>query len=122
MGVNVTIRDQSSTGRPAGELVLEDIPAALTLHDLIRTRVREEVARHNARPGSAFTGLVTPEGNPERRRIDWQAQADVAIDAFTRNGFFVLVDGHQVTELDAELALDADSDVRFVRLVALVGG
>jgi hypothetical protein len=122
MGVTVTIRDQSSTGRQVGELVLEDIPAAITLYELIRTRVREEVARHNARPGSEFTGLVTPEGDPERRRIDWQAQADVATDAFTRNGFFVLVDGQQVTELDAELALDADSDVRFVRLVALVGG
>src|SRR5262245_43866999 len=101
MGVNVTIRDQTSTGRQAGELVLEDIPAAITLRDLIRTRVREDVARHNAQPGSEFTGLVTPEGNPERRRVDWEAQAGVAIDAFGRNGFFVLVDGRQVTELDA---------------------
>lgn len=56
------------------------------------------------------------------RRIDWQQQADRAIQAFQRNGFFVLVDDRQVTELDEPLDLTTDSDIRFVRLVQLVGG
>jgi hypothetical protein len=34
----------------------------------------------------------------------------------------VLVDDRQVTELGEELELTADSDIRFVRLVQLVGG
>jgi len=97
----------------------------------VRTRVREEVARYNAGPEPVFCGLVMPEGAqatregfrmPRLRRIDWQRQADRAIEAFQRNGFFILVDDRQVMELDAVLNLTADSDIRFVRLVQLVGG
>lgn len=125
------MRDQSSTGRLAGAVELDDIPAAITLRDLVRTRVREEVARYNAAPRDVFEGLVMPEGaEPARdgyamvrpRRVDWERQADRALEAFGRNGFFVLVDDRQVTELDERLALTPDSDIRFVRLVQLVGG
>jgi hypothetical protein len=129
--VRITIKDQSGAGRVAAETVLEEIPSAITLRDLVRTRVREEVARYNAVEGRVFAGLVMPEGaEPTRegfrlrrpRAIDWERQADEALDAFGRNGFVVLVDGRQVTDLDEELDLTADSDIRFIRLVALVGG
>jgi hypothetical protein len=131
VGIRLTLRDQTSTGRSTATVVLEDIPSAITLRDLIRTRVREEVARYNAAPKPIFTGLVMPEGalpGPDGfamwapRQVDWERQADRAVDAFGRNGFFVLVDGRQVTELDEALDLTADSDVRFLRLVPLVGG
>jgi hypothetical protein len=93
--------------------------------------VRDEVARDNAEPAEVFEGLVMPEGaEPTKagfvlgrpRRVDWERQADQALDAFARNGFFVLVDDRQVTELDERLALTADSDIRSERLVQLVGG
>jgi hypothetical protein len=93
--------------------------------------VRDEVARFNAVPQEVFQGLVMPEGAlptaagfrlPKQRRLDWEQQADRAVEAFGRNGFFVLIDDRQVTDLDEELALTADSDIRFVRLVQLVGG
>ena len=131
MGVSVTVRDQSSTGRVSGAASLSDVPAATTLRELIRTRVREEVASYNAGPKRVFKGLVMPEGAqstregfvmPRPRRVDWERQADLAIESFERNGFFVLVDDRQVTDLDEELNLTVDSDVRFVRLVPLVGG
>ena len=54
--------------------------------------------------------------------IDWEQQADRAVRAFARNGFFVLVGDRQVTDLDEVLELTADSDIRFIRLVQLVGG
>ena len=131
MSITVVVRDESSTGRATGSVQLAGLSPAITLRDLIRTRVREEVARYNAQPGERFAGLVMPEGaQPDRagfvtgapRRVDWVRQADRAIEAFGRNGFFVLVEDRQVDDLDAELALSADSDIRFVRLVALVGG
>ena len=127
----VTIRDGVRPGQSGGELVLEDIPATITLRDLIRTRVREEVAKANANSGAEFRTLVQPVDAevtlngyrlPRGRTIDWREQADKAEEAFGRNGFFVLVDGRQVEELDEELALTADSDVRFVKLTPLVGG
>jgi hypothetical protein len=44
------------------------------------------------------------------------------LEAFTKNGFFVLVAGRQVADLDEVVDLSAASDVSFVRLVPLVGG
>jgi len=127
----VTITDQTGDGRVAARLTLDSVAGRITLRDLVRTRVREEVARYNARQGSVFAGLVMPDGAtparggyrmPRPRRIDWEEQARQAVKAFERNGFFVLVDDRQVTELDEELMLTADSDIRFIRLVQLAGG
>lgn len=129
--ISVTITDQSGTGRVAATTTLTGLDSAITLRDLIRTRVRDEVARFNAATGDVFTGLVMPEGAepvhggyrmPASRKIAWEEQADRAVEAFGRNGFFVLVDDRQVTGLDESLELTPDTDIRFVRLVQLVGG
>jgi len=58
----------------------------------------------------------------EPRRLDWEKQADTAVKAFAKNGFFVNVDGRQVDSLDEDVTITADTDVSFVRLVPLVGG
>ena len=126
----LTIRDETATGRPTGTMEL-DVPEVITLRELIRLRVREEVARYNAQPAERFRGLVRPVDAeedlngyrmPRPHRIDWERQADAAVEAFGRNGFIVLVGDRQVEDLDEELSLDDASDVAFVRLVALVGG
>lgn len=131
MSITVKIIDVSGAGRVGATTLLEGVASSITLRDLVRTRVRDEVARFNVVPQEVFQGLVMPEGAlptaagfrlPKQRRLDWEQQADRAVEAFGRNGFFVLVDDRQVTDLDEELALTADSDIRFVRLVQLVGG
>lgn len=127
----VVIRDEGSTGTVVHEVRLGVFTRRLTLRDLIRTRVREEVARANLAPGGVFRMLVRPVGAEETlngyrlrapRPIDWQTQAEAAEKAFEQNGFFVIVGGRQVEELDEELDLGAETAVRFVRLVPLVGG
>ena len=131
MSVTLTIRDQSAPGGLESAWTIEDIPSRITLRDLIRTRVREEVARANAEPGREHRLLVQPldaevSANgyrlSEPRRLDWEEQARVAIEAFAHNGFFVIVGDHQITELDDELDLEVDTEVSFLRLMALVGG
>jgi hypothetical protein len=75
-------------------------------------------------------GLVMPDGAqppdgfrmPAPGRIDWEQQADRALDAFRRNGFFILIDARQVTDLEEVLELTAESDIGFLRLVQPVGG
>jgi hypothetical protein len=127
---SITVRDESRPGRTIGELVLDGLPDRLTARDLIRWRVREEVAAANHDRSRVPHPLVqpTPEeaavNGPRRPRppIDWERQALVALEAFDRNGFFLLVDGRQVETLDDEIELGVDSDVRFLRLVPLVGG
>jgi len=131
--ISVTIMDQSGAGRVAVTITLAGVDSRITLRDLIRTRVREEAARYNAKPagGDVFRGLVMPDGAvpapggfrmPNPRRVDWEEQAGKALEAFGRNGFFVLVAGRQVTDPDETLELTPDTDIRFIRLVQLLGG
>jgi hypothetical protein len=128
--MRMTLRDETAAGRRVGSIVL-DVPQTITLRELIRLRVREEVARYNAAPTARFQGLVKPVRAeedlngyrmPDQTRIEWEKQADAAVRSFERNGFVVLVGDDQVTDLDTRLDLDEASDVAFVRLVPLVGG
>lgn len=128
----LTIHDETATGRPLDELILHDVPARITVGEMVRLRVREEVARHNAAPTTTtFRGLVRPTdaevaANGYRlkkpRRIDWEAQAAVAVEAFTLNGYFILVGDRQVTDLDEVIDLATDPHVAFVKLIPLAGG
>jgi hypothetical protein len=129
--MQIVMTDTTASGAETARLLLDDVPSPVRLRELIRHRVREEVARYNANPAPRFNGLVQPSDAEASlngyvlrtpRKLDWEKQAAVAIRAFSRNGFFVFVGDRQVDDLDEELTL-ADSDVvSFVRLVPLVGG
>ncbi|MFC5818767.1 MULTISPECIES: hypothetical protein [Nonomuraea] len=127
----VTFRDETATGRALEEFSLPGLPERISARELVRLRVREEVARHNAAPSHHFRGLVKPtdaetELNGYRmrtaRRLDWERQADAAEAAFARNGFLLLVGDRQIEDLDEEVVLTTDPVVSFVKLVPLVGG
>lgn len=126
----MTIVDASAAGRETARQLLAGVPSPVTLRELIRFRVREEVARHNASPARQVNGLVRPTDAETAlnadlsgdRRLDWEQQATRALEAFTRNGFFVFVGDRQVDDLDEELSLAETDVVSFVRLVPLVGG
>ena len=127
----VTFRDETASGRSLYSFELPDIPDTITVRDLVRLRVREEVGRYNAAPTGRFHGLVRPQDAEvdldgyrlsRPRRLNWEQQADIACTAFGRNGFFVLVGDRQVEDLDEVVDLTAASDVAFIKLVPLVGG
>jgi len=129
--MDVIVTDASATGRETARLILADVPTPVSLRDLIRFRVREEVARYNANPVPRFNGLVQPTDAEATlngyvlkvpRKLDWEKQADAALAAFVRNGFVVFVSDRQVDDLDESLTLEETDVVSFVRLVALVGG
>ncbi|GAB3936614.1 hypothetical protein [Micromonospora vulcania] len=127
----VFVRDETATGRAIDRWPIAGLPERISARELVRLRVREEVARFNANQPEHFRGLVQPTDTEATlngyrvargRRLDWEQQADKACAAFARNGFVLLVGDHQVEDLDEEIDLLADPDVAFVRLVALVGG
>lgn len=127
----LTIRDETMTGKETSSSVIVDLPDTITVRDLIRWRVREEVARYNAEPARTFQGLVQPTDaeadlNGWRlrapRTLDWEKQAEVALKAFSTNGFVVLVSDRQVESLDEVVDVAENDAVAFVRLVPLVGG
>jgi hypothetical protein len=127
----VTFRDETATGKPITEWEVAGLPERMTVRELIRLQVREEVARHNARPSDRFNRLVRPDEAEtelngyrlrEPRHIDWERQAEIAEGAFLANGFFVLAGERQVGDLDEVVDLTVDPDLVFIKLVALVGG
>jgi hypothetical protein len=125
----VTFRDETAMGRPLAEFTLPDLPEKISARDLVRLRVREEVARFNGAPAPRFHGLVSPldaevelNGPRAPRRIDWERQAEAAERAFGRNGFLLLVGDRQIDDLAEEIDLTVDPVVSFVKLVPLVGG
>ncbi|MBO4165037.1 hypothetical protein [Micromonospora antibiotica] len=127
----VTVRDETATGRAIDQWPLAGLPERISARELVRLRVREEVARFNADRTDLFRGLVRPTDAEatwngyrvgQGRRLDWERQADAACAAFARNGFVLLVGDRQVEDLDEEIDLLAEPEVAFVRLVALVGG
>jgi hypothetical protein len=132
MATTVVAIDETSCGTRANELSIEFLSERVTVREIIRSRVYQEVTEHNARQGRAFRGLVTPDLaeqmlNGERlprtqRRIDWEAQYEQAVRAFERNGFLLLVNDRQLTDLDEEVELRSDTTVTFLKLLPLVGG
>ncbi len=134
MALSITIYDETLPGERMASRRLDLLSSTITLRELIRRRVYEEVQEYHAAPPSAiFRGLVTPSpveaalNGPKlefglKRRLDWEAQYEKALAAFARNGFFVLVGNRQVEDLDEEIHLKVDTEVSFVKLVALVGG
>lgn len=128
---SVTFRDETATGKPLEAFAVPGLPQSLTARELIRLRVREEVAWHNAAPSRHFCGLVRPDDaeielNGYRlkraRRIDWERQADIAERAFDSNGFFMLAGERQIEHLDEVIDLTDDPELVFIKLVPLAGG
>jgi len=137
----LTITDDTASGETTNTLTLDLLDETITVRELIRSRVYQEVQDHNRRLQAAddrveaFRGLVTPRdeermlnGQPRARgrgvrgEINWKEQFDVACHAFDRNGFFLLIDDRQAESLDEVVTLRHDTRVSFVRLMPLVGG
>jgi hypothetical protein len=102
--MRIVVADTTASGTETARVLLEDVPSPVRLRELIRHRVREEVARADGVCG------------------DWEVQAEAAVRAFGRNGFFVFVGDRQVEDLNEELTLAEADVVSFVRLVPLAGG
>lgn len=83
------------------------------------------------RQSGLFCGLVKPT-EAERmlngfrlktaHRLDWRTQYQQALEAFASYGYLVLINDHQVDDLDALVELHAGTEVTFFKLVPLVGG
>jgi hypothetical protein len=57
-----------------------------------------------------------------QKEIDWEQQFQRALQAFERNGFFVLVGDKQAMKLEEEFDVKVDTEISFVKLTPLVGG
>ena len=131
MPATLTIHDETTSGQKTNSFTLECLTERMTVRELIRARIYQEVQDYNLKEPEYFRGLVQPTEAEKalngyklrnKRKIDWQDQYQRAIEAFGRNGFFVLVGDKQAESLDQEFDVKVDTEVSFVRLMPLIGG
>src|SRR5262245_50487156 len=134
--MTLTIRDESPTGESLHELALDFLSERITVRDLIRERIHHEVREFNRKERElVFRGLVQP-AEAERvlnggraefrlkqpRALDWEEQFKLAVEGFSNNAFFILVDDKQAEDLEQEFVIGPATAVSFVKLIPLVGG
>jgi len=131
MPATLTIRDEIPGSQSFREWSLDVLTERLTVRELIRSRVYQEVQDYNQRQPDDFQGLVQPADAQrtvkgyrlkEPRQIDWRQQFNRAIEAFEASQVLVLINDKQVESLDEEITVAPGAEVSFLKLTLLVGG
>jgi hypothetical protein len=130
--VQVCVRDETVSGQSLYELSLEFLSERITVRELLRERVHQEVREFNRQQDKlVFHGLVQPEDTERtlngsklkvHRPLDWEAQFALAVEGFTTNAYFVIIDDRQAETLDETFVVGPQTTVSFVKLTPLVGG
>src|SRR4051812_33503226 len=97
MGTTLTICDETTSGQKTNRFTLDCLTEHMTVRELIRARIYQEVQDYNQKQPEHFRGLVEPTDAErvlngyklrQHRQINWQQQYERALEAFDRNGFF----------------------------------
>lgn len=127
----LTIKDETFAGKILQEIALEFSSENVSVKEIITQRVLQEVENYNQKLPNHFNGLIEPTDAEKtlngyklkpKKLIDGEMQVYVALDAFQKNGFFVLVDNLQVENLDQIVQLKQSTAISFIKLTPLVGG
>lgn len=127
---SVLVEDKIA-GKPPSEKYRLQLPGErIRVKDLIRLYVVDQVERFNKLPTDCSSRHQSDEErilNPSRptkhtQSRNCETEYERALSAFSSNGFFLLVDGNQVSELEEELTIKSNTEIAFLRLTPLVGG
>ena len=132
MSTTLAIRDETTAGEVKNEFTLDFLTERITVRELIRSRVHQEVSDYNAKKqATLFHGLIQPTDTEtdlngyklkKPRLIRWESQFETALKAFEANQVLILVDNKQVETLEQEIVIEPKTRVTFLKLVPLVGG
>lgn len=129
--MTIAIKDENFSGSIIHEINLDFQQENVTVRDIITQRVIHEVENYNQKVPAYFNGLVEPSDAEKtingfklttRKMIDAEKQVYVALDAFTKNGYFLLIDTIQSESLEQEVFLKSTTSISFIKLTPLVGG
>lgn len=131
----LTVRDETAAGQSLYEVAIEFLTERITVKDLVRERVRQEVQHFNRKRSEEFQGLVQPTGAEmvlngrttafrmqKHRPLDVDEQVERALEGFTNNSYFILINDNQADSLEQEFSICPTTRVSFVKLIPLVGG
>ncbi len=129
--MNILISDELLSGTITNQFEIQIESDTITVEELISKRVMQEVEQYNRRLPEFFNGLIEPSDAEKtlngfklrkKQKIDAEKQMYVALNAFQKNGYFVLVDDSQVDDLNQIISLRGTSKISFVKLTPLIGG
>ena len=129
--MNILISDELLSGTITNQFEIQIESDSITVEELISKRVMQEVEQYNKRLPEFFNGLIEPSDAEKtlngfklrkKQKIDAEKQMYVALNAFQKNGYFVLVDDSQVDDLNQIITLRGTSKISFVKLTPLIGG
>ena len=131
MNANLTIHDETTGGSILNQLSLRTPLKEITVKELIRLRVFHEVNEFNNKRSELFRGLVRPDNSEvilngyklnSRQKIDPEKQYYIAMDAFQRQGFYILVGEEKIEDPEHTISLGPGTQVSFLKVRPLVGG
>ena len=131
MPVTISIRDENAAGRIIHEIPVSFSSELVSVKDIIQARVIAEVEQYNNKLPDYFNGLVQPTGAEQalngfklrdRKKIDAEKQCFVALEAFNKNAYFLLIDNIQAASLEQMVVINKNTELSFVKLTPLVGG
>lgn len=129
--MQVLVKDEQLSGMLINETYLNFKTEQVTVQDIIAERVTQEVNTYNEKKPDFFQGLIQPSDAEKalngyklktKRLIDAEKQVYVALAAFQKNSYFVLIDNIQAENLNQVVTLKPDTTISFVKLTPLVGG
>ncbi|MBK8351037.1 MAG: hypothetical protein IPL21_04885 [Saprospirales bacterium] len=129
--IQIAVKDETFAGKILNEIYLEFQKENVSVEEIITLRVLNEVNEYNKKLPAYFNGLVEPTDAEKtlngykikpNKIIDSEKQVYVALNAFLKNGYFVLIDNIQAETLEQEILLTNKTTVSFVKLTPLVGG
>jgi hypothetical protein len=127
----IIIKDATVGGKTLNEIPVTFTSELVTVKEIIEARVNAEVEAYNTKLPDYFRGLVQPADAEktlngyklkERKKVDAEKQRLIALDAFAKNGFFILIDNIQSESLEQMVVINDKTDINFVKLTPLVGG
>ena len=109
------IKDETATGKIIQEFEIQVAEELTTVKEIIIARVEAEVKNYNKRLPEYFRGLIRPAQSEQvlngykmktPKQIDIEKQTYIALDAFQKNAYFILIGNLQAESLQQEILVE----------------
>ena len=133
---NIQIVEQAGEKKQLFQLVVPRL--RLTVRELIRLKVHQEFTtvmfEYEKLSKLADPATNTPITGANHQFIwiswmhkiastsNWEEEVEKACAAFTAGSYVIIAQGHQLENIDDEIILEQDAEIKFIRLIPLVGG
>lgn len=121
---NIIILEENIAGQILKTNSFDIHSESITIKDLIKNMVNQEVLifNKNSRNNTMYGYNHLASDISKSKNIDAEQEYFLALDAFQKNGFFIIVDDKQVESIDEEIYISENTKISFIKITQLVGG